>query len=296
MRIAKHAAPTGGTSSLDPRLHAPPSAGGLPDTALRWSARVLVGVSWISGAIFALYIIGFFGGAALGGAGERWNESLPGLYDMAAPLATLAIGAHFAAGGVLLLLGPVQLITRVRQTVPGLHRGLGRTYVLSAGLAGLGGLVFIAGSGTIGGWVMDVGFGLYGVLMVLCAAMAYRHARARRYVLHRAWAIRLFALTIGSWLYRMEYGTWFMLTGGLGVGAGFSGVFDAVMAFFFYVPNLVLAELFIRARGHAGGAALRLGTAGLLAIASALVILVTWNFSAANWGPRMFSGMLEALR
>ncbi|CCV13954.1 hypothetical protein MESS4_610061 [Mesorhizobium sp. STM 4661] len=52
-------------------------AGGPHGAALRWSARLLVAASWISGAIFAAYIIAFFGGVALAGAGERWNESLP---------------------------------------------------------------------------------------------------------------------------------------------------------------------------------------------------------------------------
>jgi hypothetical protein len=282
-------------------------AGGLPDSgeglvesrdgiravALRWSARLLVASSWISGAIFAAYIISFFGGVALGGAGERWNESLPGLYDSRSLLTTIAIGAHFITGGVLLLLGPVQLIGAVRRSLPALHRWLGRVYVVSAGLAGMGGLSFIFGRGTVGGPLMDVGFGIYGALMVLCAGMAYAHARGGRYGQHRAWAIRLFALTVGSWLYRMEYGLWFLLFGGLGRGNGFSGWFDAVMMFFFYVPNLVVAEVFIRARRTDQGGAIDVGAAALLFAASAFVIAATWMFTANMWGPSMISGIAE---
>ncbi|MDQ0996172.1 hypothetical protein QFZ34_001349 [Phyllobacterium ifriqiyense] len=33
---------------------------------------------------------------------------------------------------------------------------------------------------------MDVGFGLYGTLMILCATLAYVHARSGRYERHRA--------------------------------------------------------------------------------------------------------------
>ncbi|WP_234843112.1 DUF2306 domain-containing protein [Sinorhizobium meliloti] len=189
------------SSSAVGRELAKPS-GGSHGAALRWSARFLVAASWISGAIFAAYIVAFFGGVALGGAGERWNESLPDLYDGGALLSTTAIGAHFMAGAVLLLLGPVQLIGSVRRNVPALHRWLGRIYVASAGLAGLGGFGFILGRGTIGGPLMDTGFGIYGALMVLCAAMVYARARSGSYAQHRAWAIRLFALTVGSWLYR----------------------------------------------------------------------------------------------
>lgn len=261
--------------------------------ALRVSARLLVLASWISGAIFAVYIIGFFGGSVMGGSGERWNESLPDLYDERTWLSTAAIGAHFMAGGVLLLLGPVQLFESVRRNFPVFHRWLGRIYVLSSGLAGFGGLGFILGRGTVGGPLMDVGFGIYGALMVLCAFMAYSCARAGRYREHRAWAIRLFALTVGSWLYRMEYGAWHVVTGGIGIERGFTGWFDAIMMFFFYIPNLLVAELFIRARRQEHGAVASLGAAAMLLAASAFIIFATWNFTARNWGPRMISGIAE---
>ncbi|WP_101926710.1 MULTISPECIES: DUF2306 domain-containing protein [Luteimonas] len=264
------------------------------DTGLRWSARLLVATSWIGGAVFAAYIVVFFGGAALGGDAQRWNASLPGLFDAATPLAALAIGAHFLAGAVLLLLGPVQLIGRVRRRMPALHRGLGRVYVVAAGLAGVGGLGFIVARGTIGGAVMDIGFGLYGVLMVLCASLAFVHARAGRFERHRAWAIRLFALTVGSWLYRMEYGAWFLLTGGLGVGPAFTGGFDQVMAFFFYLPNLVIAELCIRARQRVRGAFAALASTATLVVASGIVVVVTAAFARGAWGHRVSSG-LQAL-
>jgi len=264
----------------------------LSAAALRWSGRLLVATTWVSGAIFAVYILAFFGGSAIRGMAERWNESLPGLHDAAAPLATAAIGAHFLAGGVLLLLGPIQLFGAVRRRVPVLHRWLGRVYVVSAGLAGVGGLAFIAGSGTVGGTLMDVGFGLYGVLMILCAVLAYTNARSGRYDRHRAWAIRLFALTVGSWLYRMEYAAWSVTTGGIGMGAGFSGWFDAVMMFFFYVPNLIVAEMFIRARRTETGAVVGSGAAMVLFAASAFIILATFLFTRGAWGPRAVSGLV----
>jgi hypothetical protein len=219
-----------------------------PQPVLAFSATVLVIASWVSGAIFGAYILSFFGGVALNGSVERWNESLPALHDARTPLATLAIGAHFMTGGVLLLLGPIQLIGPLRRTFPAVHRWLGRLYVTCAALAGAGGLIFIVTKGTIGGATMNAGFGLYGALMMVFALLAYVHARAGRYEIHRAWAIRLFALAVGSWLYRMEYGFWFLVADGAGHTSSFDGWFDAVMAFFFYLPNLVVAEVFIRAR------------------------------------------------
>lgn len=258
---------------------------------LRWSARLLVAVSWISGAIFGAYILIFFGGSALGGNAAQWNESLDGLHDPASLWGTLAIGAHFLTGGILLLLGPVQLIGTVRRALPALHRWLGRLYVLAAALAGAGGLGFIAANGTIGGPLMDVGFGLYGALMILAAERTFTHARARRTERHRAWAIRLFALTVGSWLYRMEYGFWFLTMGRLGHTGDFRGAFDAVMMFFFYLPNLAVAELFIRARGSVGHRTTTLAAAAVLLATSAFVIVATWVFTADYWGPGIMRGL-----
>src|SRR3546814_5046453 len=147
---------------------------------------------------------------------------------------------------MLLLLGPIQLIGPGRGAVPRLLRWLGRLYVVAAALAGVGGLGFIIGKGTIGGPLMDVGFGIYGALMILCAERAFTLGRQRRFDAHRAWAIRLFALTVGSWLYRMEYALWYLVMGDLGTDH-FRGWFDAITTFFFYIPNLAVAEFFIRA-------------------------------------------------
>src|SRR3546814_2888601 len=101
-------------------------------------------------------------------------------------------GFPFVAGGILRLLGPVQLIGPIRRAAPRLHRWLGRLYVGAAAIAGVGGLGSILVKGTIGGTVMDIGFAIYGALMILCAERAFTHARQRRFDAHRAWAIRLF--------------------------------------------------------------------------------------------------------
>lgn len=265
--------------------------GGITAAILRWTARSLAALTWISGALFAIYILGFFGGSAVQGAADRWNERLPGLHDLATPVATVAIGLHFLAGAILLLFGPIQLIGPLRRRWPVVHRVMGRAYVISALLAGLGGLGFIAFAGTIGGTIMDIGFGFYGALMVWCAVLAIHHARHRRIDLHRAWAIRLFALTIGSWLYRMEYAGWMLATGGLGRGPEFSGWFDAVMAFFFYVPNLLIAEIFIRAGRTERGPAANLAASSLLLLAFAFVLAATVLFALNAWIPNALSGI-----
>lgn len=146
------------------------------------------------------------------------------LYEADTPLATLGIAAHFAAGGVILVLGGIQLVARLRHRSPAFHRWTGRLYVTAAFIAGLGGLTFIAVKGTI-------------------------------------------------------YGFWMMLTGGLGHAPGFRGPLDRVMAFFFYLPNLAVAELFIRGRSPSVSPATRVGISVVLLAVTRFLVLGTYYFT-----------------
>jgi hypothetical protein len=251
---------------------------------VRLTGGALLLSSWISAAIFGAYILAFYLGAIPRGTMAGWNQTLPRLYEPTTPMATLAMGGHFLTGAILLVLGPVQFIQAIRNRIPAIHRWLGRLYVLSAGVAGVFGLSFIAMKGTVGGPIMSAGFGLYGALMALCALQTYRYGRARRLDLHRAWATRLFALAIGSWLYRLEYGFWLLATDGLGSTKGFSGWFDHMMAFFFYLPNLAVAELVIRSNGRSG-AGMRYAAAIGLTLATGLVLLGSYFFITRYWWP-----------
>ena len=266
-------------------------AGRLPGArAVGWSAATLLATSWFSAAVFGLYILAFYGGAAPRGTLADWNHTLPRLYEPATPMATIAMGAHFLTGATLLLLGPVQLLSGARRRYVVAHRWIGRTYVLAAGVAGLAGLSFIAAKGTVGGPIMSAGFALYGTLVTIAAAQTYRYARRRWFDSHRAWAIRLFALAIGSWLYRMDYGFWIAFTGGLGSTQTFTGPFDHVMAFAFYLPNLAVAELVIRSTGRSN-TAFRVASAAALTLGTALTLVGSYFFIKGYWGP----GILAAI-
>ncbi len=272
-------------TTFDAAISNMPERPGRSSTALRWSGIGLVSGSWLSAATFGAYILAFYVGAIPAGQLDHWNRTLPGLYDRDNPFAILAIGAHLVTGGILLLLGPVQLIGGLRRRWPSLHRWLGRAYVTAAGIAGLGGLTFILTKGTIGRAPMDAGFGIYGALMLIAAVETWRHARARCFEIHRAWAIRLFALAIGSWLYRMDYGFWSLIADDAGHTKTFSGPFDVFMAFFFYIPNLIVAELFIRGRQGPNRAAVSMSAAIALNFGTFFVGLGTYYFTLYYWGP-----------
>lgn len=255
-----------------------------------YSGRVLAVTTWLSCGLFGLYILIFYAGALASHSAARWNGVLPGLYAGSHTAATYGMGIHFAAGGVILAMGFIQLLGNLRAHLPLVHRWLGRIYITAAVLAGVGGLAFIAVSGTIGGTMMNIGFGLYGVLMVLCAVQAYRYARLRQFDTHRRWAIRLFALAIGSWLYRMEYAFWFLAMHRLGHTHDFHGPFDAIMAFFFYIPNLLIAEIYLRGASRQAAPAAKFAGAAVMVVAAGLLVLATYFFATKYWWPAIVTG------
>jgi len=275
----------------------PPAAGKFQKwsaLALRWAGIILVATVWVSAGLFGLYILAFYAAALYQGNMEQWNQILPRLYERNTTAATVGIGLHFATGGIILVLGSIQLIESVRVKYPAIHRWIGRLYVVSCFLAAIGGLTFIIIKGTIGGTMMNIGFGLYGILMLIAAVETFRHARARRLETHRAWALRLYALAIGSWLYRMDYGFWLLLSDGLGHNNTFSGPFDSVMAFFFYLPNLLVAEIFIRNRRYKIAPFVNVLSALVLLFMTGFLLLGTYYFTKFYWGPAII-GWFSAL-
>jgi hypothetical protein len=238
----------------------------------------------ISAGLFALYILARYIGAIGDGRLVAWNRDLPRLYEPHMPLATTGMGIHFLGGAILLLLGPLQFVQVIRDRAPAAHRWIGRLYATAALLAGIGGLAFIALKGTIGGMPMNVGFAIYGALTVLAAVMTPIYAWRRQYVAHRAWAIRLFALVIGSWLFRMDYGLWSPLTHRLGHTDSFDGPFDVLMDFFFFVPNLIVAEIIIRAPKFRAPIVLRVIAVAGLTISSTILVFSTYYFTRLHWG------------
>ena len=179
---------------------------------------------------------------------EQWRVLVDGFPMQTAQVwvANLGIGMHFAMGTILVLAWPILLSSRIRARHRAVHRWTGRVYVTAGVLAGVGGMSFILTHGAYTR-AASIAFAVWGTVMMLSAILAFVHARARRFDRHRAWAIRLFAMVLGSWVFDLEIRAWKDLTGGVGMGAGnTSGPFDYAILYLFFVPNLLVAECFIR--------------------------------------------------
>ncbi len=170
------------------------------------------------------------------------------LFRAGAWLSNALIFLHMLGGAAITVLAPLQVLPVLRTRAPALHRASGYLLAGLAVLTALAGLAYIPLRGTVGGPWMDVAFAGYGALLLLAAVQAPRMARARDFSAHRAWALRLFVLAMGSLIYRLHYAVWYLATDGLASAPDFSGAFDRVTLFAFYLPYLAALELWLRLR------------------------------------------------
>ncbi|MEL7165441.1 MAG: DUF2306 domain-containing protein [Pseudomonadota bacterium] len=208
---------------------------------------------WLSLGVLMLAVMGFAVPSAQRGVAAFLGDTVARGRLTGGLAAEFGIYLHMMAGAIITCLAVVQWAGPLRRHAPRLHRASGRLLAPLALITATGGLVYIMVEGTIGGALMDVGFGLYGGLMVIAALQTRRFAIARDLTRHRAWGLRLIVLCLGSWLYRVHYGLWFAGTCSIGpdlCGAGvqpdFRGLFDQITIFAFYLPYLGLVEWHLR--------------------------------------------------
>jgi hypothetical protein len=170
------------------------------------------------------------------------------IYTSGGRVANTGVFAHMMLGALVTLLVPLQWVPGVRNRWPAVHRAIGYVLIVAAMLTASGGLTYIAVRGTIGGVPMDIGFSLYGICLMVAAVMTVHHARRQESERHRRWALRFFILAIASWLYRVHYGVWHAMTGGWGSAKDFSGPFDQIQNFAFFIPYLIALEIHFRSR------------------------------------------------
>jgi uncharacterized membrane protein len=146
---------------------------------------------------------------------------------------------HAVAAGLALALGPFQFVPGLRAKRPKVHRWMGRTYVAACMVAGLaGGLI---APFTFAGPIAGAGFLLLALSWLGTTFLAWRRAVAREFAEHERWMIRSFALTFAAVTLRL-----YLIPVGV-FGWAFAPAYVAI-AWLCWVPNLIAAEIYIRAR------------------------------------------------
>ena len=151
----------------------------------------------------------------------------------------VAAFVHFMGGAIALVAGAFQLNTRLRTRFIGVHRWLGRLYLLAVVIGGVAALALALQS--FGGAIAHAGFGLLAVCWMGSTLNAYRHIRQGNLSTHRNWMIRSYALTLAAVTLRIY------LPSSQLAGIPMTVAYP-VIAWLCWVPNLLIAEWFVRSR------------------------------------------------
>lgn len=145
----------------------------------------------------------------------------------------LALYAHLGGGAAALALGAWQFSTRLRTRALGVHRWMGRMYLISVLVGGVGAIGLVPRS--MHGMVTHTGFGLLAVVWLGTSLQAYRRIRARDIVAHQQWMLRSYSLTLAAVTLRIY------LPLSEVAGIPFAEAYQAV-SWLCWVPNLLVAE------------------------------------------------------
>ncbi len=183
---------------------------------------------------------------------------------------------HLVAGIIIMIIGPLQFIPSLHKIncccgdyryVRGrhtyfccqfvrFHKWNGILYLLSCIVTALAGILFIVvNGGTTGGPVMTCAFSTYGVLLLTFSIVTWHNARKRETydydctyvpITHRDWALRTFALGLGSWFYRVLYLVAYWSIKHDPLETNFRHPIDYTFEWSFFLFPLLVAELLVR--------------------------------------------------
>lgn len=254
----------------------------LKGAATFWFAAAVAG-QWI----FVTYIVSFYGRAIVFDDMAAWSQHG---YAPGNQMHNVALATHLLLAAIITFGGPLQLIPQVRFRAPMFHRWNGRVYLLAASTAAIAGLFMMWTRGTVGGMLSHLAISLNAVLILVCAAIALRHALARRFSVHRRWALRLFLLVSGVWFFRVGLMLWLVINKAP-VGFDpktFEGSFLDFLSFAQYLLPLAILELYLYAQDRAGAA----GKLAAAAVLSALTVAMGVGIAGASmavWLPRILT-------
>ncbi|MFZ6875499.1 DUF2306 domain-containing protein [Undibacterium sp. Di27W] len=280
------------TNNIFPTQTAPPlkkyGIEKLSRASLKYAAGLWFSVAIIGQLLFIYYILGFYVLAAVKGNLAAWSDVLPHGYIKGDSAGNFAIITHIFLAASITLAGILQMIPQIRARAPKFHRWNGRIYLSSLVIAATTGLYMVWLRNGVGDFTQHLGVSLNAVLILVCSAMALRHALARQFAQHRRWALRLFLLANGVWFFRIGLMFWIAINHG---PAGFNpktfeGPFLSFISFANSLIPLIVCELYLRAQDSKNKAA-QFSMAGALVVLSAASGMGIFVAFMGMWLPRL---------
>jgi hypothetical protein len=254
------------------------------EIALKAAVRLWFAVTFAGQLIFVTHIVSFYGRTAVAGDFARWSKFLAVGWVPGDSTGNAVLATHLMMAALVTLGGLLQLLPRIRSRFPAFHRWTGRTYIATAFIASGSALyLLLIRGGTVGGFFEHLGIFVNALLIMLFAALALRFAMARRFEVHRRWALRLFLVVSGVWFFRVGLFFWLLVNRGP-VGFNpetFQGPAIVVLSFAQYLLPLAVLELYLRARER-GGPVRRLAVAGVLLVLTLVTGIGIFGYTASQ--------------
>lgn len=148
---------------------------------------------------------------------------------------------HIIAGGLAMLLGPIQFVGKFRRLYPWVHRWIGRVYAAAIFASGLCGLQVSMNSNAYP--IGDYGFAILAIWWMATMTMGLRTIWSGDISGHRDWMIRNFSLTYAAVMLRWQLA--------LLIFSGLTGPEAlTITAYSCWIPNAIFAEWYIGKRGY----------------------------------------------
>ncbi|MGJ8662851.1 MAG: DUF2306 domain-containing protein [Marinicella sp.] len=257
----------------------------LAGSAKFWFTTVLVGQ-----AIFSYYIVMLYYIATFNQDLERFNTVMPGGHIAGDSFGNAAVVLHVLFAAIITVGGLMQLIPIIRSQWPAIHRWNGRLYVTTAMIMSLSGMFMVITryEKIVGGLIGHIAIMINGTIIVVCAVMAFKYARQRKFVLHRVWALRLFLAVSGVWMFRVGMMAWLSFHGGP-VGfdpVSFSGPFLTALYITVYILPLFILEVYLRSH-RSRSAVKKLVTTSMVVMISFIIMFGVFGATMGMWLPRI---------
>lgn len=233
-------------------------------------------VAMLGQGVFMLYVARLYGGALIAGDLNGWNRVMPRGHVPGDTVGNSVLATHLLFTLTVLLGGMLQLWPSLRRAAPRVHHWVGRCYLLSAVVLGLGGLFMVWARSAIAHpaqWGQHLGISLNALLILVFAGLSLRAALARRIEAHRRWALHLYLSVLGVWFFRLGLTLW-LLVHQAPVGFDpetFSGPFLTLLSFAQTLVPLAALTLYLRAERSALAGVQWLAAGGLVLAALATV-------------------------
>jgi uncharacterized membrane protein len=198
----------------------------MPKSLARW----IRGFMLVSSAAVALYSMRYYAVLA-----DHWPFIDAGIRGVISRVRWTAL-SHMLIAPIPLLVGPLQFLGSLRTRHRRLHRTLGRIYVATCLIAGIGG--FATSFHASGGPVAGIGFGLLALCWVGVTLAAWQAAMKRQLEWHRLLMRLSYAMTFGAVTLRLQ------IPLGFALGYRSYPAMSVWLAYSAWIPNVVVVLLY----------------------------------------------------